>query len=665
MAEHEAVDGGCVMPEVLVRGPDRVGLKSKAEARPCDRLYLLSGVSWRVSGRMPRMRRTISPFAAATILVTAGLAVGCSDARPGNALFDQSSAGAATGFNLLLITLDTTRADHLGCYGGPEGATPNLDRLAAEGVRFDCAMCTAPVTLPSHASILTGLYPPNHGVRNNGEILGQTAGRSIAEVLAARGYETAAFVSAFVLDARFGLDRGFETYDDRVSATGGSTFAVGTNERPADHVVDAAVQWLRTRSPDAPFFLWVHLFDPHAPYEPPAEFRGRFPDRPYLGEVSFMDSQVGRLLEELAVTAGAENSLVVAVGDHGESLGDHAERTHSIFIYDAVMRVPMIIWSPKLFPAPSVVADLVSTVDLSPTVLELMGATEGSVTDGVSAVGSAPDAARWVYMESMVPFLDYGWAPLTGLRRMGDKLIRAPRPEYYDLVADPRESTNLAPDTGSFAGQKQLELESTLDALRDRWPGLELDAEEIDMIDGETAARLQALGYFVSTQRPASTASMADPKDRIQLQNAIIDANELLSRGDASKALVAIQDAAARAPGEPSVLFVMAKIFLRMGRIAEAEVALRRSVEARPKAETLLLLAQIEVVAGRHAVALELLDRASELDPAHGGVLIVRGDILLAQGLRAEAIATYLRAAELDPYRAAGAARARAEAARQ
>jgi len=589
------------------------------------------------------------------------LAVGCVPGRSPSAALGSAGSGSAAGFNLVLITLDTTRADHLGCYGGPEGATPNLDRLAIEGIRFDTAMCTAPVTLPSHTSILTGLYPPNHGVRNNGERLRESTGRSLAEILGGAGYETAAFVSAFVLDARFELDRGFEIYDDHISSTTGSNFAVGTNERPADEVADAAITWLRTRSSDRPFFLWVHFFDPHAPYEPPAEYRRRFPDQPYVGEVSHMDSQVGRLLSEIEATGGGESSLVVAVGDHGESLGEHGERTHSIFIYESVMRVPLIFWCPSLLPAQAVVGDLVSTVDLNPTTLDLLGVSGTEPTDGISLVGSAPNRERWVYLESMVPYLDYGWAPLAGLRRRNDKLIQAPRSEYYDLAADPEETFNLHPTDRAAQRRGQLELESILAELGDRWPALETQTHHSEVLDGETATRLQELGYFVSSHNATSAASMADPKDRIRLQNAIIDANELLSTGSVRKALAVIQDAAARAPGEPSVLFVMAKIFLRVGRVEEAEVALRRSVEARPKAETLLLLAQIEVVAGRHDAARELLDRAAELDPAHGGVLIIRGDILMAQGRREEAYDTYLEAAELDPYRAAGAARSRAK----
>jgi arylsulfatase A-like enzyme len=315
--------------------------------------------------------------------------------------------------------------------------------MAAQGVRFETAISPAPLTLPSHASLMTGLDPPRHGVRHN-SIHRLAAGvPTLAEHMRAHGMATAAFVGALVLDRRFGLDRGFDVYDDRMERR--SARFSGYAERPADHVVDAAVAWLE-RAPQR-FFLWVHLYDPHVEHQPPPGFAAAFARRPYLGEIAFADQQTGRLVRAVRDRFGDEGLLVAITSDHGESLGEHGEPTHAYTVYDATQRVPLILLGTGL-PAGRVVATPVRLLDVAPTLLATVGA-RALDSDGrdLRPLWEAPDAGGdppAAYVETLATHLDYGWSPLVGLRTERFKYIRAPRPELYDLAADPGELHDLA-----------------------------------------------------------------------------------------------------------------------------------------------------------------------------------------------------------------------------
>jgi arylsulfatase A-like enzyme len=315
--------------------------------------------------------------------------------------------GGAAGMNVLVVTVDTLRADRLGCYGHAGARTPTIDGLAGNWLRFERATTVSPITLPSHASIFTGLEVPNHGVRHNGTFRLSPDHTTLAERFSAAGYDTAAFVSAYVLERRFGLSQGFDKYDDRFDAhdPGPGSYP----ERPADRVTDRVIERLdsRGRASDRPFFAWIHYFDPHGPYEPPAPFDESFAEAPYDGEVAFVDRELGRLLRALDTH---EETLVVFTSDHGEGLGDHGEVTHADLIYDSTMRVPLIISNPRLFPGGEVVHDrLAATIDVVPTVVALVGlpgATgASSPLDGVD-LAAAPDDDRAVYLETLAPLLD-------------------------------------------------------------------------------------------------------------------------------------------------------------------------------------------------------------------------------------------------------------------
>ena len=344
--------------------------------------------------------------------------------------------------NLLLLTLDTTRADRLGCYGYAAAQTPALDAIAARGVRVEQAYCAVPLTLPSHVSLLTGTYPPANGIRVNGGGMLSAELPTLAEEFQIRGYRTGAFVAAWVLSATFGLDRGFDHYDDDVGGHDGST-EIGS-ERPADAVCDAALDWL-DRQPDVPFFAWVHFFDPHTPYAPPPGYRQASAD-PYDGEITFMDAQLGRLTAWLDERQLREKTLIVVAGDHGESFDEHGETEHGMLIYDTTLHVPLIFSFPARLPAGTVLSTGGRLTDVFPTVADLLGWKAPPGTDGISltpALRAGEGRFPTTYAESRYPRQSFGWAALRSLITAEWKYIDAPQPELYDRDGDAQELTNL------------------------------------------------------------------------------------------------------------------------------------------------------------------------------------------------------------------------------
>jgi len=411
---------------------------------------------------------------------------------------------------VVLITLDTTRADYLSAYGFMDVSMPHLDRLGREGVIFDQASSVAPLTLPAHTSLFTGLFPPRHGVRTNGDEPLAARHTTLAELLREQGFRTAAFVGSTVLDANRGLSQGFERYgavppnDDPTAAPG---------QRRADGVVTDAIRWLDCVS-GSRFFLWTHLYDPHRPYDPPEPFRSLYAGSPYLGEIAFADAQIGRLLAALERYRVLDRTIVVVAGDHGESLGDHDERDHGIFVYESVLRVPLIIRAPAL--PPRRVATVVRLVDVMPTILDMLDLAAPAI-DGRSLVGvmtrDGPHPDRDAYAESVYPRL-LGWSPLRSLRAGRFKLIEAPRPELYDLLLDPFEKRNLHDQRRTLAAS----LESRLAALAGR-DGL--SRGKAAFVPAELQRRLAALGYIASAREPGSSeAALPDPKDCIAVRKA-------------------------------------------------------------------------------------------------------------------------------------------------
>jgi choline-sulfatase len=407
---------------------------------------------------------------------------------------------------VVLITLDTTRADRLSLYGSMDVSLPALERVAREGVVFENATAPAPLTLPSHTTILTGLLPLTHNVRDNADTPLADSHTTMAELLKSNGFRTGAFVGSVVLDADRGLSQGFDHYSGVTLKDGAGP---GAMQRPGDAVVDEALQWLDTVG-GSPFLLWTHLYDPHRPYEPPEPFYTKYGHEPYVGEIAYADSQIGRLLDALERKGLLNKVTVIIAGDHGESLGDHGERDHGIFVYQEVMRVPLLIRSPGI--GPSRVGAVVRLTDIVPTVTELLDLPQPKV-DGASLLalmrGREPNSDREAYGESLYPER-LGWSPLYSLRERRFKLIDAPQPELYDLDRDPFEMDNVFNERPDVA-------QAMTKRLRELVEGSAASNAPSATVAPELQERLAALGYAAApvTRNAPDRGSRPDPKDCI------------------------------------------------------------------------------------------------------------------------------------------------------
>lgn len=422
------------------------------------------------------------------------------------------NADGAPAPSFLLITIDTLRADHLGAYGRGSAQTPNLDRLAASGLLVENAFTHSPVTLSSHAALLTGRLPFQTGVRSNSLYRLSDDETTLAETLKAQGYRTAAFVSAAALDHRFGLDQGFEVYNDQMHPTEGGQLIA---ERGASEVVSTSLAWLDDVG-ESPFFLWVHFFDPHHPYSPPEPFRSRFADSPYEGEIAYTDHEIGRLLDAI----DRANTLIVVTADHGESLGEHGEQTHGIFVYDSTLRVPLILAGPGISPA-RMQQGPVGLVDVHPTVLGKLGIERPPELAGTDVLSDGPSDLH--YAETYLTRDFYNWSPLRALRSTRAKFIEAPRPELYDLGSDPGETRNLIEERRRTARQLSETLGEYVAAENKGDSSFEPDAALL--------SQLQSLGYVgggvPASARPAANRPLPDPKDKIGIVTDLDDAISL------------------------------------------------------------------------------------------------------------------------------------------
>ena len=556
---------------------------------------------------------------------------------------------AADRLNLLVITLDTTRADRLGSYGYARAKTRYLDRLAAEGVRFEQALSPAPITLPAHASIFTGLYPPAHGVRNNGNFYLADTHPTLATVLQARGYQTAAFVSSFILDRRYGLARGFSVYDDAMQGAQTEVIAL-LAERRGDRTALALSQWLegRAREPGAPFFAWLHLYDPHEPYRPPQPFRGMFAGAEYDGEIAFDDAIVASILDKLGGLGLLDRTLIAVVGDHGESLGDHGEETHSMFVYESAIRVPMLLWRPGLL-RPAVVKDPVRAVDFAPTLLDLLGAPSLPRTDGRSLralmegrdAGAPPPA----YAETYLPQFYMNWSPLRAIRDGRFKLIDAPHPELYDLRDDPGEARNIYADQPQTAQA----LRRGLQAITGSGEG----AMSVGGLDREAMEKLAALGYVGAGAESAPVApgqARADPKDVIAVFNRLRRANTAVRDRRFAEALPVVRQVLADDPRNAFARVVMGSAHMGMEQYPEAITWFKRYLELVPtSAYAHHWLAVCYLKMGNRDEAMREAAAALAIDPRFTDARIIRGGILATRGEHDAAIKELRTAVDTDP----------------
>ncbi len=592
------------------------------------------------------MTRVFVPAVGALLLVAALLAATRDRWWPtpqraagGEELGQLTTGTSRDQLNLLLVTLDTTRADRLGAYGRPAAAeTPVFDRLAREGVLFEQAMTSAPLTLPAHATMFTGHYPPLHGVRDNGGFFLGPESITLAERLRDRGLRTGAFVGAFVLDAKWGLDQGFEHYADDFDLTKiqGPGFSLGTVQRRAHEVVDRALPWLESVAGDR-FFAWLHFYDAHAPYDAPEPFGARYAATPYNGEVAYADAQLGRVIAFLEGRGLLDRTIVVVVGDHGESLGEHGEGTHGFFIYETALHVPFAIRAPFARTASRRVPSIVRTVDLLPTVLDLLGEAPPQDGPGQSLVplmtGDSQDLALDGYAEAMYPLHHYGWSALRAFRLGRYKLIDAPRPELFDLEQDPGETTNLYEAQSAIGDRLRTALRGMETSFARAAPATRPAVD----LDPESREQLRSLGYvanFVATAEDTST-TRADPKDKIDLFNLMSEARDIDkdTPGAAERAITMLKKVVADDPQVVDAWLSLGNVYYRESRYEEALAQFRRALELKPDYELALInMANAYRAMGKDAEALAGYEHYLRVDPKNAWVHYHAGEIHMDRG---------------------------------
>lgn len=552
--------------------------------------------------------------------------------------------GALEGWNVLLVSLDTVRADRLGCYGCASARTPVLDGLAARGVRFATAIAPAPITLPSHASLMTGLNPYRHGARSNGVFTVAEEHTTLAERLAAEGYKTGAVIAAYVLDRKYGLAQGFETYDDDLRA-GSQSGEHGFRERRADAVTDRAVDWLQKHREER-FFLFVHYFDPHAPYEPPEPFQSEFAGRPYDGEIAYTDRQFGRLLKAVDSLGLRGRTLIVVISDHGEALGEHKEKTHGILIYDATMHVVLLLDAQGALPAGAVVRHQVGLVDVAPTVLDLLGLPPGGTEpDGVSLLRSRAGDRQDVYIESLLPKVQYGWAPLLGVRRSGVKFISAPRPELYDLASDPNEHANVIAERRPLAD----ELHERLRAFVGGDPEAAAAVRGNLRMDDESRKRLEGLGYvFATGSAPAGSERLPDPKDMMDSWMELQRAQTFADQGAHAKALPIYEAVVKAQPRNWRAWQLLGETYAALSRHEDALAAYRKGYAGCPKPEVAVKIGETLLALGKTAEAESHFRDILADEPESYGGLFGLGSVLVREGKPQEGLTLFRRCLEVS-----------------
>lgn len=551
--------------------------------------------------------------------------------------------------NVLIITLDTTRADHLGAYGFTLARTPNIDRLAREGTRFADAVSAAPITLPSHSTIFTGLLPPAHGVRDNGSYALGDGATTLAERFKSAGYRTQAFVSALVLNRRYNLNQGFEGYDDDLWAEDEPPLFM-IRSRSAPKTAERAVRWFEgwhRETAKKPFFVWVHFFDPHQPNDPTLAEQVKSPSA-YDAEISVADQGVGMLLDELKKLGALDRTLVVLTADHGESLGEHGEKTHAVFIYDATVRVPLIVRAPGVMSAGKVYAGPVRSEDIAPTVLAALKLPGGGEMQGIDLLpavrGAVPPPDLPQYSESLTSEVGFGMAPLYGVRRGGWKWIRAPRPELYDLGGDFRELANRMPAEARRGAALDGELQKILDDSRRH-----AIAAKQNPMDKETEETLRALGYL-APQGDKEGMGGIDPKDGMALYQKLEDARHLAQDNHWPEAEKSLREILAVTPRNVTCWNILALALLRQNDMTQAKDAYHHSLAISPdQARVYSMLGTIAMVSGDLAGAEKEFDRALAISPGFVEAMSNLGLIAALRGDRAKAQELNEKALALDP----------------
>jgi arylsulfatase A-like enzyme/Tfp pilus assembly protein PilF len=584
------------------------------------------------------MRRWIAIIAVAAAVIAVILVLGQGPGR----------------YNVLLVSIDTLRPDHLGCYGHKNIDTPNIDGLAAEGFLFLDAIATVPLTLPSHTSLLTGLLPTTCGVRDNGAFALSDQFTTLAEIFLREGYSTAGFVATFVLDSRYGLDQGFQAYDDNMGAESQRS-AFLWPERRADAVNDTACAWLE--NVQEPFFAFVHYYDPHDPYEPPEDFAAAYPDSPYDGEIAYTDFVLGKLLETLKDNGLYDNTLIVLVSDHGEGLTEHDEPGHGILIYESTMKVAFMIRLPEGFDLggdlepPAEIGYTVQLTDVFPTILDLMDIDMDHAVDGASLVPVLKGGRiepRMLYFESMYPYFYFKWSALRGLRHNNWKYILAPEEELYDLARDPGEQDNLASAQAERAAEMRANL---LKAAARETEALESARKSLSQ---EDVQKLMALGYLAGgrPQLPENIEPEGpNPRDMMKdLGTYLLRGRKYFDEGDFETAAGMFGMLVLADPGNPQAHVHLAKALIELGEIDIAESEFRKAIEIdSTHSGAFFPLANIMRQSGELDKALFYLRLGASLSLENPDVLSSIGAIYVEKGEPDSAIQVLNQALELDP----------------
>lgn len=556
--------------------------------------------------------------------------------------------------NIILFTIDTLRADHLECYGYDKVKTPHINRLANEGILFEHNIVQVPLTLPSHSSILTGTYPLYHGVRDNGGFYLDESHHTLAESLKNKGYATGAFVAAFVLDSRWGLDQGFDYYYDNFDLTKYKKVSLDSVQRRGDEVLAEVYKWIENQAQQK-FFAWIHLYDPHTPYDPPEPYKTEYRGRQfglYDGEIAYVDQLMGEFRDFMEEKNLFEKTLIIFTGDHGESLGEHKESAHGFFIYDSDIRVPLIIRFPEGKYAGHVVSNQVKSIDIMPTVLHLLDEEIPESVQGKSLlsliVEDEAQDERSAYSETYWPRYHYGWSELKSLRKGRYKFIDAPQPELYDILEDPGEVNNLVNKKASLGHEMKRDLLALIE---------EYAAEGIEdvgprKIDNDSLVKLQALGYVGSflSKTKEKEGKLADPKDKIELYNEIKLSQFLVTEERMDEAEIKIKDVLAKDPSVLEARYILGNIYSKQNKYDEAIEEFRKALEVDPDYYTALFgMAVTYKKAEMFDEAIVGFKRMIEMDPKDTKPFLHLGDIFHKKGLLEEA-KNYLKSGiAIDP----------------
>ena len=564
--------------------------------------------------------------------------------------------------NLLLVTIDTLRPDHLHCYGYDQIQTPSIDSLASDGIRFEQAYTPVPITLPSHTVILTGTYPMMSGMHDfSGNNLSPDQA-TLATILRARGYDTGAVIAAAVLDRRFGLNHGFDFYYDHFNFSRLSENNLDFMERPANEVIDQALKWL-ARPRQRPFFLWVHLYDPHHPYHPPAPFNETYRANLYDGEIAFADTQLGRLLAYLKQRGMYNHTLIAMSGDHGEGLGEHGEKTHGFFIYNSTLHVPLILKpSADMKFTNRVVKKDVSLVDLMPTLLGALNVpipakVQGKNLAGMVLRGTDMETSP-LYSETYLPRIHFNWSELRGFSAGNYHFIDAPKPELFDRTKDPGELHNLYADKDAVGAEMRGQLTASVRRFT-----TEHEMAQKSTLDPQLADRLRSLGYTAFASGADSLVSdrtLPDPKDRIQVYETVSEAIDDSQHGRYPESIEKLKSTLSTEENSVPIHYLLGLNYYRTKEFANSVGEFKKALELSPNYMLAVFnLGLASAALGDDAEAIKYLKRTLELDPTNFGAAFDLGATYLHQNMVDESIAAFRQSVTINPdfapgYRALG-----------